>query len=148
MTFNIWPPAWLTFMAILAFFTDRMLPGLRIAGAPFLLAGPILWAPALWIFWNAVHRFHAVDTPVHPFQRPTCFIIRGPYRQSRNPMYVVALMVMTGWCALLGNPATLPFVWLLKTALYQFVICGEEKMLGEMFGEDYRVYCQRVPRWF
>jgi len=62
-------------------------------------------------------------------------------------MYVVALMVMTGWCAALGNPATLPFVWLLKKALYRFVIRGEEEMLLEMFGESYRGYCLRVPRW-
>ena len=62
-------------------------------------------------------------------------------------MSVVALMVMTGWCAVLGNPAALPFVWVLKKVLYRFVICGEEKLLEELFGESYRDYCQKVPRW-
>lgn len=147
MTLRIWPPVWLTFMAALAFATDRLLPGLRLPGAPFLLAGPILWAPALWIFWHAFNRFHAADTPTHPFRKPRAFVVRGPYAQSRNPMYVVALVVMTGWCAVLGNPATLPFVWLLKEALYRFVIRGEEEMLREMFGEGYRAYCAKVPRW-
>jgi len=147
MKLRIWPPVWLTFMAILAFFTDQLLPGLRLPGSPFYLVGPILWVPALWLFWHANQSFHAADTPVHPFRRPRAFVIRGPYAQSRNPMYVVALMVMTGWCATLGNPATLSFVWLLKKVLYRFVIRGEEEMLLEMFGESYREYCRRIPRW-
>jgi len=134
-------------MATLAFLTDRMLPGLRLPGAPFYLAGPILWVPALWLFCHAVHRFQWASTPTHPFMRPKAFVIKGPYAQSRNPMYVVALMTMTGWCAVLGNPATLLFAWVLKKVLYRFVIYEEEKMLLEMFGESYRKYCKRVPRW-
>ncbi|WP_300672624.1 isoprenylcysteine carboxylmethyltransferase family protein [Desulfoluna sp.] len=147
MKLHIWPPVWLTLMATLAFFTDRLLPGLRLPGAPFYLTGPILWIPALWLFWHACDRFHSAHTSTHPFTRPNVFVIRGPYTNSRNPMYVVALMVLTGWCAVLGNPATLPFVWLLKKVLYQFVIREEEKMLEEMFKGNYRDYCQRVPRW-
>ncbi len=147
MTLRIWPPAWLTIMATLAFFTDRIFPGFRLPGAPFYLTGPILWIPALWIFWHAYQRFYAAHTPVHPFQRPLAFVIHGPYHQSRNPMYVVALMVMAGWCATLANPATLPFIWLLKKAIDTFVIPYEEAMLLKVFGKSYIDYCQKVPKW-
>ena len=147
MQLRIWPPVWLTLMAGLAFLTDRLLPVLRLPESPFYLTGPIFWVPALWIFWHAVQKFRRSHTPTHPFTRPRAFVVRGPYRQSRNPMYVVALMTMTGWCAVLGNLATLPFIWALKVVLYRFVISGEEKLMEELFGESYRAYCQKVPRW-
>jgi len=66
MKLRIWPPVWLTFMAILAFFTDHLLPGLRLPGSPFYLAGPILWVPALWLFWHAHHTFVSARTPPTP----------------------------------------------------------------------------------
>ena len=147
MTLRIWPPVWLTIMAMLALVANLLTPCLRLPGAPFYLAGPILWAPALWIFWWAIHRFKKANTPHHPFTTPTSFVVSGPYKQSRNPMYVVAMMVMAGWCAVLGNPITLVFLWALKEVLYRFVIKGEEERLERIFGEAYLEYCRNTPRW-
>jgi protein-S-isoprenylcysteine O-methyltransferase Ste14 len=71
----------------------------------------------------------------------------GPYRFSRNPMYVgltlsyigLALTLNTWWPLVL-----LPLVLLL---LFRLVVQKEERHLSEKFGEAYEAYCRRVRRW-
>jgi protein-S-isoprenylcysteine O-methyltransferase Ste14 len=91
--------------------------------------------------------FQLVGTTWLPFESASRLVQQGPYRFSRNPMYVgatltyvgVALAMNVGWPLLL-----LPFVlW----GLFVFVIREEEKYLGATFGADYDAYCKRVRRW-
>jgi protein-S-isoprenylcysteine O-methyltransferase Ste14 len=71
----------------------------------------------------------------------------GPYRFSRNPMYVGSTVGYTG-LALLFNLAwpvvLLPIVLIVLTVA---VILREERYMHARFGPAYETYCARVPRW-
>lgn len=74
-------------------------------------------------------------------------IARGPYRWSRNPQYLaqsvmVAAIAMFADSVLLAIAAALGIVCLLVTPL------AEESWLEERYGEPYRMYRRRVPRFF
>ena len=72
---------------------------------------------------------------------------RGPYSLVRNPMYLGRFLVILGGMLLLGN---IYFV-LAYVVIYYFYMANrvkrEEKHLGKIFGEPYRIYCREVNRF-
>lgn len=109
-------------------------------GWPFIVVSPIL---AIW----AVKTFRKAGEH-EDVRKPTYKIVTtGPFQYTRNPMYVsltllyigLAFMINTYWLLLL-----LPFV---LAVLYYGVILREEKYLEKKFGDDYRAYKSKVPRW-
>ena len=108
-------------------------------------AGVVLMAVGLFI--TAVRTFRAAGTPV-PGNRPTTTIVRtGPYRFSRNPIYLAFSALQVGIALWVGS------LWLLITlvpalALMSFwVIPREERYLGARFSSEYRSYKSSVRRW-
>src|SRR5579883_332292 len=75
-------------------------------------------------------------------------LCEGPYAHARNPLYLGNLSIAAGACAMSGlrlwSLAVVAFVLL----VYQLVVLSEEETLGQLFGERYALYKQRVPRWF
>ncbi len=96
---------------------------------------------------SALRAMQHAHTSVSLHQPTTALVTDGPYRYSRNPIYVGMALLYTG-LALLGN-ALYPLVLLplLLTALYQQVIRYEEHYLRHRFGQAYADYCARVRRW-
>lgn len=98
------------------------------------------------MFWGLL-TFVRCRTPVVPVQAARTLVIRGPYRFSRNPMYVGLTLAYSG-AALLFNVVwpllVLPVVLVVMTTM---VIRREERHLQEMFGEAYAAYRGRVRRW-
>jgi protein-S-isoprenylcysteine O-methyltransferase Ste14 len=126
----------------------------RATSLPFLssaLAAPLgatLVVLALALFVSSVARFRAADTPV-PARKPTTAIVRtGPYRFSRNPIYLAFSVLQLG-IALWANS-----LWLLVTlvgavALVHYVVIRrEEQYLERRFGDEYLAYKASVRRWF
>ena len=108
-------------------------------------AGVVVVAMAL--FGYSVAKFHAAGTPV-PARKPTTALVRtGPYRISRNPIYLAFSMLQLG-IAIWANS-----VWVLATLLgavslvNRVVIPREERYLEEKFGADYLDYKAAVRRW-
>ena len=123
----------------------RLVP-LRVEGeAAFAGAALSLLGLAFggWAFFTFVR---ARTTP-HPNHPVSTLVTWGPYRLSRNPMYV-GLSVSTAGLALLANTpwllVALPPVWL---ALRRLVIEREEAYLERRFGEEYRSFKARSRRW-
>ena len=71
----------------------------------------------------------------------------GAYRWSRNPIYVVSIVGMIGWCIVVSNVwvGSLLLLWGLFYVLAPFL---EEPWLERQYGEAFRVYQSRVPRFF
>ena len=95
----------------------------------------------------AVATFRRLGTTPNPTRPTTALAERGPYRFTRNPMYLALLLGQTG-VALLANAlwplATMPLVaW----ALDRLVIAREERYLEARYGDAYRALKARVPRW-
>lgn len=118
-------------------------------------AGPMRWIAAavpaalgIVLGVSAVLQFRRVGTNVLP-DHPALFLAdAGPYRFSRNPMYLgLALLYLAG-AAALAKPATLLFLPVALTAIHVGVIRREERYLERRFGAPYRAYQARVRRWF
>ena len=115
-------------------------PALQDLGATLLIA----WlALAIW----ALRTFHRAGTSPHPGHPTSALTLGGPYRFTRNPMYL-SLVLMSIGVAFLANA-----VWPLLTVLpaiitvRRAVIHKEEQYLARKFGESYEEYKGRVRRW-
>jgi protein-S-isoprenylcysteine O-methyltransferase Ste14 len=109
--------------------------------------GSVLVVAAVMLFFYSAGKFRAAGTPV-PGNRPTTAIVRaGPYRFSRNPIYVAFSLLQLGmaaWADSLWLMATLIVAIALMTRL---VIPREERYLERKFGGEYLDYKARVRRW-
>jgi protein-S-isoprenylcysteine O-methyltransferase Ste14 len=86
-------------------------------------------------------------TPVKPGAEPTRLVIGGPYRFTRNPMYLGVLLFSIGVLFALPSPCFLipPIIYFLIINFWQ--IPFEETLLRDRFGQSYEDYCQNVRRW-
>jgi protein-S-isoprenylcysteine O-methyltransferase Ste14 len=72
----------------------------------------------------------------------------GPYSISRNPLYVFSCIGMVG-VGLATETITYPVLFLLIFGLYYpGIMAREERRLEDLFGDAYRAYRQRVPRFW
>ena len=122
-------------------------PVLLLPGAsPLFGAGVLLLAIGLFLF--AVRTFRAAGTPV-PGNRPTTTIVRtGPYRFSRNPIYLAFSLLQLG-IALWVNSLWLVLTLLGAVAVMSLVVIPrEERYLEARFPSEYSPYKASVRRWF
>lgn len=125
----------------------------RVAPLPFVpgtLAVPIgasLVLVAIVLFAYSVAKFRAVGTPV-PARKPTTVIVRtGPYRFSRNPIYLAFSLFQLGIAIWINS------LWLLVTLvgamglIHYVVIPKEEEYLERRFGAEYLDYKRSVRCW-
>jgi protein-S-isoprenylcysteine O-methyltransferase Ste14 len=93
--------------------------------------------------------FRKSRTTVNPLkpERATALVTSGVYKITRNPMYVGMSLLLLAWAVYLS--ALLPFAGPVVFVLYitRFQIQPEERVLLEMFGEEYAAYAARVRRW-
>jgi protein-S-isoprenylcysteine O-methyltransferase Ste14 len=117
-----------------------ILLGSRIAGGVLLVVGLSLAAWSLIIFQSK----HTTTSPVETSSK---LVTWGPYRCSRNPMYVGLTIIYLGEAGVLVQVWPLPLLFLTLIYLQLIVITFEEKQLQKSFGDSYRQYCAKVRRW-
>ncbi len=113
----------------------------RVIGA-VLVIGSRVFAQA------ARNAFRRIGTNVLPTQPTLALATDGPYRYTRNPIYVSHLVLFVGAALLVNGVAPLLLLPLLAIGLHWGVVRPEERYLQDKFGPAYAAYCQRVPRWF
>lgn len=113
----------------------------RALGIVFLVAGGALALACITTFVT-----HGEGTPA-PFDPPRKFVVAGPYKFVRNPMYLGGFILLLGFGLFERSPAILFFAlpWILLAHL--FVILYEELHLRATFGAPYDIYCRSVHRW-
>ncbi len=98
------------------------------------------------MFW-ADGTFKRWDTAVNPDHSTTKLVQTGPYRFSRNPMYLAFVLIQLGIGLAVGS------WWLFLTLLPAWiilrwgVIAREERYLAALFGEQFQAYKTAVRRW-
>ena len=112
-----------------------------------LVAGWLLIALGLGVMLWAIWTFTRARTSVLPFRPATAMVTSGPYRFSRNPMYVGLTLVYLGLSLLTGMAWPLVMLPLALWALTVLVIRREERYLGAEFGAEYAAYREGVRRW-
>ncbi len=144
---NIHPPLVMLVHLLAAFLLNWFFP-LPIAFPKYLeWTGYILVLMGLGLAFSAVNRFAKAHTTLDPHGSVSVLVLEGPYRFSRNPIYLGFV------CTLIGLPLALGIYWgavlspLLMALLYRLVIRHEEAYLEKKFGEAYAGYKSRVRRW-
>jgi protein-S-isoprenylcysteine O-methyltransferase Ste14 len=112
------------------------------------LAGILLITLGVGLCWQTVFLFLQVGrgTPA-PFDPPRKLVIQGPYLYIRNPMIVGVWLVLSGEALLFGSVAlVLWFVFFCSLCLVLIPV-WEEPDLIKRFGNSYREYKRKTPRW-
>ncbi len=144
-------PALIFGVGLLAGSTAQLISPLTIVPAHFAdplsrlgqLVIAVASVPVLW----AVVSMLRLGTPPNPRRPTTALITSGPFRFTRNPIYVGLIAVSAG-IALTANALflllSIPFMVL---GIYRGAIVHEERYLEARFGADYRAFKTRVRRW-
>lgn len=134
--------------AIVAMYAiDRVVPAAQWVQGTWRLAGAVPLLLGLGLAVWASQLFLRVGTAIKPTDTPTVLVRRGPFRMSRNPMYLGLVLMLVGLAIGLGSamPWVVPptFVAIIH---YRFVRYEERKMEAQ-FGADYLAYKRKVRRW-
>ena len=126
---------------------DGVLGGALPAWTPAagVIIGAFGLALAFWCLGLFVTKGRGTPAPFDP---PVDLVAAGPYRRTRNPMYLGGLLVFVGLALVWRSSAVLAGAgawWLLA---HMFVVGIEEPMLRRKFGEGYDAYLREVPRWW
>lgn len=133
-------------MAVIYLFR-YLVPGWHIQAELMTGLAWILQALALGIIGWAGLWFFRKKTPIEPYHTPKVLIVEGPYRLSRNPVYL-ALVLFTlasaiGHGSVFGVIAAAVLWWVLDR---RFAV-PEEQGLKDVFGEAADTYLQQTKRW-
>jgi protein-S-isoprenylcysteine O-methyltransferase Ste14 len=82
-----------------------------------------------------------------PWSPPVHLVMSGPYRFSRNPMYVAMTMLILGWAWAFESATIAWYAVFMILAFHLRILLGEEPRLAREFGGDWLRYRSRVPRW-
>jgi protein-S-isoprenylcysteine O-methyltransferase Ste14 len=109
--------------------------------------GAIVTILAIALFVSAVRTLRAAGTPI-PGNRPTTTIVRtGPYRFSRNPIYLAFSLVQLGLSLWVNSLALLITLIPAVALMWLVVIPREERYLEARFPSEYSPYKASVSRW-
>lgn len=141
------PPVFYLVMILLGYGLNQIVPLQWQAGFYSLWIGIFLIAFGLTVVAWASIEFRRHQTTILPHKASRRIIQKGPFRLSRNPIYVAFTLIQIGvgiatgilWILLL----VLPTLWVMT----KFVIEREEAFLKHAFGEEYISYLAKVRRW-
>jgi protein-S-isoprenylcysteine O-methyltransferase Ste14 len=134
-------------LAFTAFFMQKFLPLPFLEQTSARLIGLIIMIINLLFGLPALRGMFAVKTSPNPSRPTTSLVFSGPYRISRNPMYIGLTIFYAGIVIFFQLPwglVLLPVViWLITI----WVIIPEEQYLEQKFGAEYLDYKSEVRRW-
>lgn len=112
-----------------------------------VVAGGLALAAGLALFAAGIRAFNRAETPFKP-DRPTERIITtGPFRYTRNPLYVSLTLVYVAIGLFVNSLWVLAVLVPVLAVMRYGVIAREERYLERKFGDEYRTYKARVRRW-
>ncbi|HLJ48359.1 MAG TPA: isoprenylcysteine carboxylmethyltransferase family protein [Bryobacteraceae bacterium] len=111
-----------------------------------LLGPPIVLCAVLLFLWS-FREFRAAGTSVRGSERSTTIVRTGPYRFSRNPIYLSFILFVAGLSVWLNNAWLLVMLFPAVGLIAVVVIPREERFLERAFHEDYSRYKAAVRRW-
>jgi protein-S-isoprenylcysteine O-methyltransferase Ste14 len=145
--FTIFVPGTVT--VVLPFFLLTRAPQLfllDLGGFRYLALLPILFGAVIYLWSAGAFSLIGKGTPA-PIDEPKLLVVSGPYRWTRNPMYVAVLSVLSGEGLLFGSGTLFIYAGVFFLIACLFVLLYEEPHLLKKYGESYREYSAAVPRW-
>ncbi len=110
------------------------------------LGGALVTLALLIMGWSLL-QFRKAKTTVRPDKPASALITTGPFRFSRNPLYLAWSILYTGVGLWLNNAWVMALLIPTILVITFAVIVREEQYLLKQFGEDYQYYQATVRRW-
>lgn len=142
------PPPLIYLAAILiGVLLDALWPAPLFSGVAQYWVGGAIVAFSFALAIPCFSLFRRAGTTVPTETPTTALVTRGPYRYSRNPIYVGLSLLYTGIAVTADNVWMLGLLVLVLAIMTYGVIKREEAYLERTFSDDYRAYKARVRRW-
>ena len=141
-----------------ALFAFLVLPGTIAFAIPLLLIRPperplglpgaVVAAVGVVVLLWCVGEFHSAGKgTLAPWSPPKTLVTTGPYRWSRNPMYIGVILTLWGWAAGFHSYALAVYAIALMIGFHLRVVLAEERWAVRDFGDAWQRYKAAVPRW-
>lgn len=144
---RVMPPVYLLLAVVSMTLLHLAAPGARLVHDPYRSAGiPIIAIGLVLVLWVA-GMFRRAGTTIRPFQESTALVVDGPFRWSRNPIYLGMVIALFGIAIVLGSITPLAVIPAFAILIDRKFVRAEERILEARFGEAYRAYVARVRRW-
>jgi protein-S-isoprenylcysteine O-methyltransferase Ste14 len=148
---RVFPPAVPLIVILLGVLLNRLWPirtdfELQVPER-YWLGGFIVTVAILTLgFWSMTLFKRSGEDP-NPWKPTSTLVDSGPYRFTRNPMYLQLVLVCIGFAVMFANVCILLLTPLAAFVLQRYAILPEEQYLERRFGEEYLAYKRRVRRW-
>jgi protein-S-isoprenylcysteine O-methyltransferase Ste14 len=121
---------------------------LRPPGVPFAPVGAVPLAVGLALLGWCIRDFHVVGQgTLAPWDPPVRLVVRGPYRHTRNPMYLAVLLIVVAWAVGFRSAPIGAYTAAIAALFHLRVVLGEEPWLARTHGAAWSSYVASVPRW-
>ena len=144
---RFYPPVLFLASLVLIGALHYLLPLVRWLDWPWGGVGAVVLTGGVLVGLWAIGYFRRRDTTIIPFEQSSTLIVDGPYRLSRNPIYLAMVLILLGVWLLLGSLSPALVVLLFVRWISTRFIAKEEQHLETQFGRTYLVYKARVRRW-
>lgn len=144
---KIQPPAFLLAGIIIQVGLHYISPVCHFIKPPYNYAGLLLIIIGLVINLQTDEIFKKINTTVKSGEAPSSFSAEGPFRYSRNPMYLGMVFIMAGIAVILGSVASFAGPLIFFMVMHFYYIPLEEKVLENSLGEKYLEYKGSVRMW-
>ena len=142
------PPAIYLIAVLIGLMTDYFFPFSFMPESFQLPIGLLIILPSVTLAALSFREFKKAETNVDPYKPSTAIITSGPFRYTRNPLYVTLSFVIIGVGIWLDNIWIIAMLVPVLILMHYGVIKKEEQYLTKKFGDKYLKYKETVPRWF
>jgi protein-S-isoprenylcysteine O-methyltransferase Ste14 len=146
---HVWMPPPLIYLVLLglAIIMHQLLPLAIPPAFPARVAAILFLGCYVLLFGWSYLLFRRAQTSLVPVKPSSTLVVQGPYRLTRNPMYLSLLCLYLAVALWFGVGWALALVPLVVLAVQRLAIAREEHYLEQKFGDAYRQYRAHVRRW-
>ncbi len=147
MKLHVTPDGYFAISIVSAVLVDTVFPVATTVRYPYSLAGILLIIMGIVIVLVTNTLLLKEKTSVKPFENPRILVTSGPFRWSRNPIYLGMAIALLGIAVILGSLSPFIFPMLFVIMIDQSIIPMEERNLERAFGKEYLDYKATARRW-
>jgi len=144
---KVFPPGIYAAALIVGVVISRRLPAVNLPRRLETILGLTLVAAWLVLMLAAIRVMRRANASIRPDRPSRSLVVAGPFRFTRNPLYLGLVFVYCGLAILLDALWALLLLPVVIVIMRRWVIDREEAYLERAFGAEYRDYKARVRRW-
>ena len=144
---RIKPPHIAITLLFLSWLAGYLLPQLNVIDKPYNKIGIIILIIGLSLTFYSFYLFKKNKTPILPGKKPTFAVMEGPYKFTRNPMYLGVSTALLGAAVYFGNLLSFLSPIIFFFVMNYYFVPFEEKLMESLFGKKYLDYKKKVRRW-